>query len=402
VEAPGSRDVALVLSGGGVNGVLLELGFLRRLRESPSWSRLGWIYGTSAGALSGSLAALDQLDELQDFLLELQPADVFRPRRMWQFPGGLHDYTLPATIAERLGSPLELGLALASSPVELVVFATDVSENYRGDESRHFELVYGSRSTDPETMGQAILASAAISALVLPVTVDGVVATDGSWVRNFPLGHADQNPQVRAILGFRYIASFRPTDVTVLARMRDRLDRFRAVPPVRALLGEIRLAEERAARGEPAHYAELIVRLMRVAIARNTVLEEQLAHDRDLSVAELNRLREEVVATAVAAAPRRKRTRLRVELESVFAEADFPFRHERQVPSLIVRGSAGEHALDPSFRADETWPVESKLALLEEGYRLADEAFSAPPPELRPYLEKVGRGPGRRSDPMPM
>ena len=61
MEASGSRDVALVLSGGGVNGVLLELGFLRRLRESPSWSRIGWIYGTSAGALSGSMAALDQL-----------------------------------------------------------------------------------------------------------------------------------------------------------------------------------------------------------------------------------------------------------------------------------------------------------------------------------------------------
>ena len=28
----GSRDVAVVLSGGGINGVLLELGFLKRLR----------------------------------------------------------------------------------------------------------------------------------------------------------------------------------------------------------------------------------------------------------------------------------------------------------------------------------------------------------------------------------
>ena len=141
---------------------------------------------------------------------------------------------------------------------------------------------------------------------------------------------------------------------------------------------------------------------MRVAIARNTVLEEQLAHDRDLSVAELNRVRAEVVATALAAAPRRRRGRLRAELEAIFAEADFPFRHERRVPSLIVRGAAGEHALDPSFRADEQWPVERKLALLEEGYRLADEAFSTPPAELGPSLEKVGRGPGRRSDPMPM
>ena len=43
------KDVAIVLSGGGVNGVLLQLGFLRRLRTSSLWPRVGCIYGTSAG-----------------------------------------------------------------------------------------------------------------------------------------------------------------------------------------------------------------------------------------------------------------------------------------------------------------------------------------------------------------
>ena len=65
------RDVALVLSGGGMNGVLMELGFLKRIHESPYWPRVGWIFGTSAGALSGSLAAVDRLDELEQFLLAL-------------------------------------------------------------------------------------------------------------------------------------------------------------------------------------------------------------------------------------------------------------------------------------------------------------------------------------------
>jgi predicted acylesterase/phospholipase RssA len=386
VEERGARDVALVLSGGGINGILLELGFLQRLRESPAWTRIGSIHGTSAGALSGAMAALDRLDELEEFVLELQPADVFRPRRVWQFPGGLHDYTLPATIAERIGSPLSMGEDLAASDVELVVFATDVSENYRGDEARHFELSYSSRTTEPEVLGRALLASAAVSALVLPVTVDGVIATDGSWVRNFPLESAYRNPETHAILAFRYIASYRPSDVAVLARMRERLDRFRAVPPVRALLAEIRLAEERAGRGEPAHYAELIVRLMRVAIARNTVLEERLATERETSVTELRRIRAEVVAAAVAATPRRRREELRAELESIFASADFPFRHERHVPSLVVRGRPDENALDPSFRADETWPEERKRALIALGYRLTDEAIASAQAELAPLL----------------
>jgi len=370
------RDVGIVLSGGGINGILLELGFLTRLRESPVWPRVGWIYGTSAGALSGVMAALDRLEDLEDFLLHLQPEEVFRPRRVWQFPGGLHDYTLPETIAERLGEARDLGAGLAASAIELVVFATDVSEPLDGDEAHHFELVFSSRSTSPETMGRAILASAAVSGLVLPVSVGGVIATDGGWIRNFPLEHAYRNPEVQAIAAFRYLADYRPADVAFLGRMRERLERFRAVPPVRALLAEIRLAEERAGRGEPAHYAEMIVRLMRVAIARNTVLEERLASERDTSVLELQRLRQEVTSAALNAAPKRKRDRLRVELDQMFAAARFPFRHDRHVPSMIVRATPGADGLDPTFRGDEPWPEERKRALIGRGYRMTDDALA--------------------------
>lgn len=374
---PDGRDLALVLSGGGINGVVLELGFLRRLRESPLWERVGWIYGTSAGALSGTMAALDRLDDLERFLLGLQPTEVFRPRPMWQMPGGLHDYTLPATIAERIGPAEELGEQLAAAEIELVVFATDVSAHGEEDETRHYELAFPSHSTPAEVMGRAILASAAISGLVLPVTIDGTVATDGGWVRNFPLEHAYRNPDVRAIAGFRYVTSYPPVDLAFLARMRERLDRFRAVPPVRALLAEIRLAEERARRGEPAHYGEMIVRLMRVAIARNTVLEERLANERETSVAELQRLRAEAISAALAAAPPWRRARLRAELDVIFASARFPFRHDRHVPTLIVRATAGEDSLDPTFRGDEPWLEERKRALIQRGYRLTDEALTS-------------------------
>jgi predicted acylesterase/phospholipase RssA len=403
VPHPARQDVAVVLSGGGINGVLLELGFLKRLRESELWPRVGWIYGTSAGALSGTMAALDRLPDLEEFVLALQPEDVFRPRRVWQFPGGLHDYTLPETIAKRLGGAGDLGAGLAVADIELVVFATDVSSHDQWDGSRQFELAYSSRSTTPETMGRAILASAAISGLVLPVSVDGIIATDGGWVRNFPLEHAYRNPEVAAIAAFRYVASYRPTDVAFLERMRERLERFRAVPPVRALLAEIRLAEERVARGEPAHYGELIVRLMRVAIARNTVLEERLAAERETSVAELRRLRESVIATALASAPSRKRERLRAELEDVFSAARFPFRHDRHVPSLVVRATPGDEALDPTFRGDEPWPEERKRALIERGYRLTDDALAADPEvSLQPDASTERSAVGRRRSRAPV
>src|SRR5215212_4797997 len=126
-ERMSERDVALVLSGGGINGVLLELGFLQRLRASELWPRVGWIYGTSAGALTGTMAALDRLDDLEEFTLGLQPADIFAPQRLWELPlSGLHRYALPKTIAERLLDPVDLAAALAEAPIEVVVFATDV------------------------------------------------------------------------------------------------------------------------------------------------------------------------------------------------------------------------------------------------------------------------------------
>src|SRR6185295_4184086 len=112
------RDVAIVLSGGGMNGVLMELGFLQRLRESDLWPRVGWIFGTSAGALAGTLAALDRLDDLERFLLDLQPGETFRPNRLWRLPLlGLHEYALPQTIETKVGSLEDLARELSGADI---------------------------------------------------------------------------------------------------------------------------------------------------------------------------------------------------------------------------------------------------------------------------------------------
>ena len=63
-------------------------------------------------------------------------------------------------------------------------------------------------------------------------------------------------------------------------------------------------------------------------------------------------------------------------MQERFAAARFPFRHDRALPLTIVRGSAGEHALDPTFRSGLEWPVETKRALIERGRTLADEMLA--------------------------
>ena len=71
-----------------------------------------------------------------------------------------------------------------------------------------------------------------------------------------------------------------------------------------------------------------------------------------------------------------RRARAAREVEERFAAARFPFRHDRALPRRIVSASAGEPALDPSFRSGLEWPVETKRALIERGWALGDDALS--------------------------
>src|SRR5918999_1842043 len=345
----GERDVAVVLSGGGVNGVLLELGFLQRLRESELWPRVARIYGTSAGALSGTMAALDRLDDLERFVLALHPSDKFRPQSLWRQPlNGLHTYTLPETVSKRIEDTKELARALRDAP---------------------FELEFSSWRTPPDTFGEAVLASAAISALVLPLRVGERIATDGGWVRNFPLARPYQDDDIALVVAFRYLPRYRRIGAAGIARLRERLMRFRAVPPVRAFIAELQEAEEREARGEPVHLGDMLIRLMRVSIQRNTAVEEQLLEERERMTRDLQAVREDVLRIVREHARPGRRGRAVRAVEERFAATPLP----RVVPRIVVRGSAGAESLDASFRVQPEGPVAQKRALIERGRRLADE-----------------------------
>ena len=367
--------MALVLSGGGVNGVMMELGFLRRLRASSLWPRVGWIFGTSAGALAGTMAALDRLDDLERFLLQMQAADAFRPNRLWRLPLlGSHEYRLPNTIEERLGGVHGLADALVHSPIELVVCATDVTDTTGGEDPSDYELVYSSRSTEPDEMAQAILASGAVSTLVMPVRVGDRIATDGGWLRNYPLAHAYHRPGVELIVAFRYLPKYGRFDATPLATIRRRLGRFSRVPPVRALIEELKVAEAREARGEPAHLLDMITRLMRIAVLRASVLEERAADEKDEGIEALAQLREEVDdAIRRGISDPHERERVAAAVAACFADAHFPFGRDRHVPRITVRASAQGVSLEPQSRTPQPWSDEDKRALIARGWTLTDE-----------------------------
>jgi hypothetical protein len=144
------------------------------------------------------------------------------------------------------------------------------------------------------------------------------------------------------------------------------------VPPIRAFIAELEEAEARSRSGEPAHLPEMILRLTRASIVRNTVIEEKIADERDESIRELAELREDVRTLIQRRVRPRDQHRLLAEVEERFETARFPFRHDRAIPRITVRTAAEGLGLDPGVRQQKPWPDEIKRALIDRGYEAAD------------------------------
>ena len=202
-------------------------------------------------------------------------------------------------------------------------------------------------------MGRAILASAAISGLVLPIELDGRIATDGGWVRNFPFDAAYRNPEVAAIAA----SSLRPelsADDVRLPRADARASRAiprRSTRPGAARRGAARAGARVTRRAcalrradRPTH-----ARRVRPKRGRRGAHRQRARHVRGRAPqAQGRRARSGCRrGTTLAAAS------LRAELEARFAAARFPFRHDRHVPAVIVRATSGDANLDASFKSGE-------------------------------------------------
>ena len=185
------------------------------------------------------------------------------------------------------------------------------------------------------------------------------------------------------------LARYRPLDVSFLERLRERLERFRAVPPVRG-------SSPRSGLPRSARCAESLrtSRADHPADARRDRTQYRargaIPSDRRAATAELHRLREEVIESAVQAAPARRENALRAELEALFAEARFPFRTDRSIDRLIVRAAPGEGGLDPTYRGE--WDAATKPASSS-----AAPAHRRGAAERPGFLEsgKTAEGPGR-------
>jgi hypothetical protein len=117
----------------------------------------------------------------------------------------------------------------------------------------------------------------------------------------------------------------------------------------------------------------MLVRLMRVAIQRNTDLEERLAAEREGACRELESLRADLVRLAREHARPGRRNRAARAVEERFARTSLP----RSVPQIVVRGSGGPDSLEVGFRGGSEWTEASKRALIARGWEAADAELRA-------------------------
>ncbi len=119
----------------------------------------------------------------------------------------------------------------------------------------------------------------------------------------------------------------------------------------------------------------MVVRLMRVAIQQNTVLEERTARDKDEALVALETLREDVQAIVRREGGRRG-DRVARAIDERFAKAKFPFLGDRLIPRIAVQSSAGEVSLETGLRNPKPWSDDEKRLLIARGYSLLDDVLA--------------------------
>ena len=121
-----------------MNGVLLELGFLKRLRDQLAVAagrvNLRHVRGC-ADRDDGGARPARRAGGVR--ARASSPRDVFAPQRLWRLPlNGLHEYALPGDGRASACSTRSSSRGARGAPIERRVFATDVSDEDDGATTR--------------------------------------------------------------------------------------------------------------------------------------------------------------------------------------------------------------------------------------------------------------------------
>ena len=162
------QRISLVLGSGGARG-LAHIGAIRCLEEHDF--EIGYIAGSSIGALIGGIYAAGKLDTYTEWVCELQRRDIMRLLD-WSFSHGA------LFRGERIMDVLETMVGehrIEDLPIGFTAVATEINDK------REVWLNKG-------PLFDAIRASIAIPLVFAPVERDGLVLVDGGLINPVPIG----------------------------------------------------------------------------------------------------------------------------------------------------------------------------------------------------------------------
>ncbi|HCX20552.1 MAG: patatin [Flammeovirgaceae bacterium] len=169
-----SKQVSLVLSGGGARGIA-HIGVLEELERRGY--KIHSVVGTSMGALVGGVYALGKLDEFKKWLFKLDKRKVF----------SLVDFTFSKQGLVRGDKVLEAmkqfipDTNIEDLPIGYGAVAVDI---LKGEE----------RLLDKGSVYEAIRASIAIPTVFTPKKSETTLLVDGGVLNNIPVNHASRIP----------------------------------------------------------------------------------------------------------------------------------------------------------------------------------------------------------------
>ncbi|MEL6869092.1 MAG: patatin-like phospholipase family protein [Pseudomonadota bacterium] len=174
-----TTSISLALGSGGARG-LAHIGVIRRLEEAGY--NIGYIAGTSIGALVGGIYAAGKLDEYEVWARELERGDMLRLLDFSFTRGSIikGDRVIDA-ICELIGDQ-----SIESLPIGFTAVATDIREQSE---------VWLSRGS----LFSAIRASTAIPTLLSPLTLDGRILADGGLVNPIPIAPTLNHPSTLTV-----------------------------------------------------------------------------------------------------------------------------------------------------------------------------------------------------------
>lgn len=161
------KKASLVLGSGGARG-LAHIGVIRCLEERGY--EIGYIAGSSIGALIGGIYAAGKLDDYADWVCELRKRDIVKLMD-WSFSGGamMRGERIISVLRDLIGEH-----QIEELPIGFTAVATEINDK------REVWLNRG-------PLFDAIRASIAMPLVFAPVERDGMLLVDGGLVNPIPI-----------------------------------------------------------------------------------------------------------------------------------------------------------------------------------------------------------------------